>query len=89
MKWIVIKYKMTNFKTIFELNFLESKSTFKETSYDDKNNEFLCQDIVQTVYNLDTLKEINCKKPFISSPDVLFIENNIKMVFLMKYIQMM
>lgn len=67
---------MTNIESILNENFAESISTFKETSFDDDKSEYLCTDTIQKVYNLDKIKDDNCKKPHISSPDTLLIINN-------------
>ena len=76
MQWTVKSCKMTNIESILSENFSESISTFKETSFDDTNNEYLCTDTTQKVYNLDKLKDDNCLKPHISSPDALLIDVN-------------
>lgn len=73
MKWIVKAYKMADAQSIFKSKFDSFSSTLKETSYDDKNDKYLCQDNIQIVYDFDkiTKERYPTKQP--SSYDSLFI----------------
>ena len=47
--------KMTDFEHILKTDFWEYESTFKETSFDNTKNEYLCQDVSQKVYDFDKI----------------------------------
>lgn len=51
-------------------------STFKATSFDDKNGKHLCQDeTTPAVYNFDAYVKANCSHPIPASPDAIYIGN--------------
>ncbi len=66
-----------NLKEFLENKLKEYKSTFKNTSYDDSNNRYLCSDeTILDVYNFDSYIKNNfdnSKLP--SSPDAIYLGN--------------
>lgn len=65
------KYKLRDY---LETVFTECKSTFHETSYDDCNNEYLCNNtITQPVYDFDNYVLKNCTDCLPASPDAIYV----------------
>jgi hypothetical protein len=77
IKWIAKSYKMADAESIFKNHFKEYQSTLNQTSYDDKNDIYLCNDTMQIVYDFDKIVKEKYGKPLPSSPDVLMISNDV------------
>lgn len=74
---------MDNIESKFLENFDAYKSTLNKTSYDDKNDIYLCNDKSQEVYDFDKIVREKYSKPLPSSPDALMFKN--KDVFLVEF----
>lgn len=74
---------MADAASIFKAKFSDYISTLKETSFDDKNNHYLCQDTARAVYNFDLIikKLYPNKQP--ASPDALLIHG--KDIYLIEF----
>lgn len=66
-----------NLKEFLENKLKKYQSTFKNTSYDDTNNRYLCNDeTTSNVYDFDKyIKENFDKSKLPSSPDAIYLEN--------------
>ena len=66
-----------NLKEFLENKLKKYQSTFKNTSYDDTNNRYLCNDeTTLNVYDFDKyIKENFDKSKLPSSPDAIYLEN--------------
>jgi hypothetical protein len=67
---------MDNLSRLFKINFSEFISTLKDTSFDDKNGIYLCNNITEEVYNFDKIVRDRYNYPFPSSPDLIMIYEN-------------
>ena len=67
---------MTKLEILFDKSFSKYKSTFKDTSYDDKKDQYLCTDRSQVVYNFDQIVRDKYNYPYPSSPDVIMLDKN-------------
>jgi len=65
---------MADASFVFSSKFTLQVSTLKETSFDNKNSVYLCQDKSQNVYDFDKIVKLHYPKKQPASYDALLIE---------------
>jgi len=67
---------MADVTSIFKSKFKSYLSSLKDTSYDDKNKEYLCNDQTQSVFNFDSVVKDLFPKKQPASYDAILIDNS-------------